>query len=74
MSKTASITWQASEAATPPLLRIERKPSFGKRLETIEEESEAGGHGQCYNLKPPAAISSSGKDEFRKRNPPIKAA
>jgi hypothetical protein len=66
MSRTASITRQATEAAPPALLRVERRPCFGKRLETIDEESD-GGRSQSCNLKPPA-VGSSGKDDFPKRN------
>lgn len=71
MSRTASITWQATEGAPPALLRIERRPCFGKRLETIDEENE-GGHSQMIsgNQLKPAAIGSSGKDDFPKRKTP----
>jgi hypothetical protein len=69
MSRTASIVaWQATEAAPPALLRVERRPCFGKRLETIDEGNE-GGHSQISNhLKLQPAVGSSGKDDFPKRN------
>ena len=72
MSRTVSTTCKASEAAPPQLLRIERRPAFGKRLETIEEGIE-GGHSQSYNPSPPAAMGSASKANFLKQNPSMVA-
>ncbi|KAK9282607.1 hypothetical protein L1049_010825 [Liquidambar formosana] len=71
MSRSPSTTWQAVETAPPRLIRIERRPSLEKRLETIEEESE-GGHKDSCNAKP-LAFNSSSKVDFSKQFPSLVA-
>lgn len=72
MSRTVSTTWQATEAAPPQLIRIEKRPAFGKRLETIEEEIE-GGHSQISRNPKQATMGSASKASFPKPNPSVVA-
>lgn len=74
MSRTASTTtWQAVETAPPRLLKVERRLSVGRRLETIEEESgESSSRTHTCNGKLPAFDSSS-KADFPKQFPSIVA-
>ena len=72
MSRTVSTTWQATEAAPPQLIRIEKRPAFGKRMETIEEEIE-GGHSQSSRNPKQAAMGSASKASFPKPNPSMVA-
>ncbi|KAL6289353.1 hypothetical protein ACE6H2_006863 [Prunus campanulata] len=73
MSRSSSlITLQSSEAVPPRLIRVERRPSFGKRLETIEEEADQGSHGRNCSEKQPA-FGSGSKAEFPKQSPALVA-
>ncbi|KAM1139983.1 hypothetical protein TB2_040040 [Malus domestica] len=63
---TSVVTLQGSEAAPPRLVRVERRPTFGKRLETIDEESEHGGRRENQQL--PGFGSASNKAEFPKQS------
>ncbi|CAL5322182.1 unnamed protein product [Camellia sinensis] len=72
MSKSSGASWQAIEAA-PPRLRIERRLSLDKRLETIEEESEVG-HSHSYSNKPPAFESSSKANSYPRLKQPSMGA
>ncbi|KAI6676620.1 hypothetical protein NL676_037416 [Syzygium grande] len=73
MSGPSSANCQViTEAAPPRLLCVERRPSFGtRRLETIQEEGDAGHHHQISsnNSKP----STAGFGPFSKADfPPNK--
>lgn len=54
---------QVTETAPPSILRVERRPSFGRiRLETIQEEAE--GHGQSAKDSKPASPFGSCEADF----------
>lgn len=63
MSRQVSSGWQTVETAPSRLVRVERRLSFDKKLETIEEEITTGptgaGHLQCCNQKRPSIVGSS---------------
>lgn len=62
MSRPSSVvTLQGSEAAPQ-----KRRPTFGKRLETIDEESEHGGRSEKQQL--PGFGSASNKAEIPKQS------
>ncbi|KAK9901820.1 hypothetical protein M0R45_035866 [Rubus argutus] len=71
-SSSSSLSLQVSEAAPPRLLRLERRPTFGKRLETIEEESEQGSNRNNRSEKQPG-FGSTNKAEFAKHSPAVVA-
>ncbi|KAK4766174.1 hypothetical protein SAY87_007816 [Trapa incisa] len=55
--------FHVAETAPPSLLRVERRPSFGRtRLETIQEEAE--GHGQIAKASKPALPFGFYKADF----------
>ncbi|PRQ56179.1 hypothetical protein RchiOBHm_Chr1g0332921 [Rosa chinensis] len=69
---SSSLNLQVSETAPPRLLRLERRPTFGKKLETIEEENEQGGHSYNRSEKQPS-FGSTNKAEFTKHTPGVVA-